>query len=532
MIRVNEVKLSLDENIKSLKNKIAKKLRISPQEIISYSIYKESIDARKKNEISLVYTVDVEVQNEDKVLSKKKGLRKSPNITYSEVKTGEHILTSRPVIIGTGPAGLFAGIILAQRGFKPILLERGQDVDTRTNDVDEFWRKRKLNPESNVQFGEGGAGTFSDGKLTNRTKDLRYRKVLEEFVNAGAPEEILYSYKPHIGTDNLKTVVKNIRQGIIELGGEIRFGNKVTDIIIKDGKIVGIEINNSEKLDTQVLVLAIGHSARDTYEMLNNRNIKIRQKPFSMGVRIEHPQSLINNSQYKQYAEHPRLGAADYKLTYQSRNGRAVYTFCMCPGGAVVAAASEVETVVTNGMSEYARDKTNANSALLVQINTDDFESDHPLAGVEFQRKWERAAFELGGGNYNAPAQLVKDFLMDKASVKIGNVNPSYFPDVKLTNLKKCLPEYVVESMKEAIMEMDKKLNGFALPDAIMTAVETRSSAPIRIERTEDTMESVNVSGLYPIGEGAGYAGGIISSAVDGIKAAEMIIKKHRPFVI
>ncbi len=529
MIRVRDIKLSIDEDIELLKNKIAKKLKISDQEIISYNIFKESIDARRVNEINYIYTVDVKVQNENKVLRKNRNLVNSPDTKYKDVKPGDKGLETSPVIIGTGPAGMFAGLILAQRGYNPILLERGQDVDTRTKDVRGFWENGKLNLESNVQFGEGGAGTFSDGKLTTRSKDIRSRKVLEEFIVSGAPKEILYSYKPHIGTDILKNVVKNIRQRIIDFGGEVRFGSKVTDIFVKDGKITGVEINKSEKLKTQVVILAIGHSARDTYEMLNLREVSIRQKPFSIGVRIEHPQALVNKSQYKKHHEHPRLGAADYRLTYQSKNGRAVYTFCMCPGGTVVAAASEYNTVVTNGMSEYARDKENANSALLVQINTEDFGSDHPLAGVEFQRKWEKAAFHLGEENYSAPIQLVKDFLSDRKSTKLGDVKPTYLPKIKLTDLSKCLPNYVVESMKEAIIEMDKKLKGFALPDAIMTGVETRSSAPIRIERETETMESINVLGLYPIGEGAGFAGGIISAAIDGIKASEKIISKYKP---
>lgn len=529
MIRVNEVKLSIDEDMKVIKNKIAKQLRINPQEIIDYTIFKESIDARKRNEISFVYIVDVNVANEDKILSRNKSLRKSPDTGYNNVESGYKEMENPPVIIGSGPAGIFTALILAKRGYNPILLERGQDVETRTCDVEKFWKNGELNIESNVQFGEGGAGTFSDGKLTTRSKDMRSRKALEEFVLAGAPEEILYSYKPHIGTDVLKGVVKNIREKIVDLGGEIRFGSKVTDIFIENGQIIGVEVNKKESIKAQTVVLAIGHSARDTYEMLYSRGVQIRQKPFSIGVRIEHPQELINESQYKKQAEHPRLGAADYRLTYQSKNGRAVYTFCMCPGGTVVAASSEQYTVVTNGMSEYARDQVNANSALLVQINTSDFESDHPLAGVAFQRKWERAAFELGGKDYCAPAQLVKDFLLDQDSEKLGDVNPSYLPKITLTNLKNCLPDYVVESMKEAILEMDKKLKGFALSDAIMTGVETRSSAPIRIERDSETMESTNVSGLYPIGEGGGYAGGIISAAIDGIKTAERIIEKYKP---
>ena len=531
MIRINEIKLSIDEDISMLKNKIAKQLRINQQDIVEYSIYKESIDARKRNEIYFVYIVDVVVKNEAQVLSKNKNLKTSPDLSYKDVQSGGKELIDSPIIIGSGPAGMFGALILAQRGYKPILLERGADVDTRTADVERFWKEGSLNVESNVQFGEGGAGTFSDGKLTTRIKDIRCRKVLEEFVLAGSPEEILYSYKPHIGTDILKNVVKRIRENIIELGGQVRFNSKVTDILIENGFITGVVVNNTEKIKAQEIILAIGHSARDTYEMLYEKGISIRQKPFSIGVRIEHPQALINTSQYKQHSEHPRLGAADYRLTYQCTNGRAAYTFCMCPGGTVVAAASELETVVTNGMSEYARDKVNANSALLIQINTEDFESEHPLAGVEFQRKWERAAYELGGRDYTAPAQLVKDFLIDEDSKEIGEVRPSYLPKVKMTNLKYCLPEYVIHSMREAIVEMDKKLKGFSVGDAIMTGVETRSSAPIRIDRDGDTMESLSTKGIYPVGEGGGYAGGIISAAVDGIKAAEKIISKYKPFI-
>lgn len=529
MIRVNEIKLSLDEDIRMLKEKLAKKLRIKPEEIMEYEIFKESIDARDKHKIFLVYTVDVAVKDEDKILKKNKHIIKRPSLEYEEVQEGKNKLVHRPVVIGTGPGGVFAGLVLAQRGYAPILLERGQDVDTRTADVERFWNRKVLCPESNVQFGEGGAGTFSDGKLTTRIKDKRCRKVLQEFVKHGAPEEILYAYKPHIGTDILKTVVKNMRKGIEKLGGEVRFGSKVTDFFIEDGKIKGVEINHKEKVNVSEVILAIGHSARDTYEILHQRGVQIRQKSFSIGVRIEHPQKLINQAQYKRFAEHPRLGAADYRLTYQTEKGRAVYTFCMCPGGTVVAAASEENTVVTNGMSEYARDKENANSALLVQVNTEDFESDHPLAGVSFQRKWEKAAFVLGGSDYTAPAQLVGNFLNEKVPNEIQSVRPSYLPSVKMTNLKHCLPEFVIQSLKEGILSMDKKLQGFAMKDAVMTGVETRSSAPIRIERDPDTMESVNTRGLYPIGEGGGYAGGIVSAAVDGIKAAEMVIAKYSP---
>lgn len=532
MIRVNEVKMSIDEDINHLRAKIAKKLRVKSQDIIDYTIFKESIDARNKDKIFFVYIVDVTLKNEEEIIKRNKNIIKSPMLEYEEPNSGDMILTRSPVVIGTGPGGMFAGLILAQRGYRPIILERGQDVDKRTEDVENFWREGKLIPNSNVQFGEGGAGTFSDGKLTTRIKDKRCRKVLREFVNFGAPEEILYSYKPHIGTDILKKVVKDMREEIKELGGEVRFESQVTDICIKEGQITGVEINSGEKINTDTVILAIGHSARDTYEMLHKRGVQIRQKPFSIGVRIEHPQELINKSQYNQFAEHPRLGAADYRLTYQTKGNRAVYTFCMCPGGMVVAAASEENTVVTNGMSEYARDRENANSALLVQINTEDFGSDEPLAGVAFQRNWEKAAFDLGGKNYFAPAQLVGDFLEDKYSENIGKVKPSYAPGIKLTNLRECLPDYVVDSLREAIPEMGKKLKGFDMKDALMIGVETRSSAPIRIERDTETMESLNIKGLYPVGEGGGYAGGIISAAVDGIKAAEMIISKYKPIDI
>lgn len=531
MIRVHGIRLAVQEDVGLLKGKIAKKLKIKPLEIITWRVCKESIDARKKNEVSFVYVVDVEAQDEAKVLRLNKNLQKSPDDSYQEVSPGNQDLQHRPIIIGAGPAGMFAGLFLAKKGYRPILLERGQDVDKRARDVAAFWHNRELNIESNVQFGEGGAGTFSDGKLTARTKDNRSRKVLEEFVYAGAPPEILYCHKPHIGTDILKSVVKKMRQRIIALGGEVRFGSKVTDILTVNGKITGIRINHAEQLTAEVVVLAIGHSARDTYEMLYANGIQLRQKAFSIGVRIEHPQNLINEAQYGQKAEHPRLGNADYRLAHQSKLGRAVYTFCMCPGGTVVAAVSEVGTVVTNGMSEYARDKENANSALLVQVNTADFASAHPLAGVEFQRKWEKAAFEQGGANYSAPVQRVEDFLADKPTVQLGVVKPSYLPAVKCAELKKCLPEYVIEAMREAIVELDKKMQGFALPDGVMSGVETRSSAPLRIERDSVSMESINTTGLYPIGEGAGYAGGIISASIDGIKAAEKIIGRYKPFL-
>lgn len=529
MIRINEIKLSIEEDLNTIEEKIIKKLRIQPQELLSYKIYKESIDARKSDEIFFVYTVDVSLKDEGKVLKKHKNLIKTPSYSYKEIPSGKIPMKDRPVVIGTGPAGMFAGLILAQRGYKPILLERGRDVDARSKDVEDFWLRGQFQKESNVQFGEGGAGTFSDGKLTTRIKDVRVRKVLEEFVEAGAPEEILYSYKPHIGTDILKNVVKNLRKEMEKLGGNVRFSSQVTDLLIEEGKIKAVEVNHQEWIRTENVVLAIGHSARDTYEMLYQRGVQLRQKPFSIGVRIEHPQELIDQSQYKKFSGHPRLGAADYRLTYQSTLERAVYTFCMCPGGMVVAANSEEAMVVTNGMSEYARDRENANSALLVQVNTEDFGGSHPLQGIAFQRKWESEAFKLGGSNYYAPVQRVGDFLKGIPSKEIGTVKPSYLPGVTPTDLRKCLPDFVIAAMREAIPEMDKKLKDFALADALMTGVETRSSAPVRIERSEETMESLNVKGLYPVGEGGGYAGGIVSAAVDGIKAAEKIIQKYKP---
>ncbi len=527
MIRVNQVRLSINEDTNVLKNKIAKKINISPKDILRYFIYRESVDARRKNKLYFVYTVDVEVKNESKIL-KKKNVTKSPNLKYIHIKRGDKKLKNRPVIVGMGPAGLFAGLILARRGYKPIIIERGKNVDERTKDVNEFWNSKRLNIESNVQFGEGGAGTFSDGKLTARTKDKRCRKVLKELIKAGSPEEIMYWHLPHIGTDKLKNVVKRIREEIIDLGGDVRFNTKLTDIFVKEGNLIGIEVNEDTRIDVDVLILATGHSARDTYEMLHMRKVKILQKPIAVGVRIEHPQHLIDKRQYNKFAGHPRLGAASYRLTHKTRSGRGVYTFCMCPGGDVISASSEEGGIVTNGMSLYARDKQNANSAILVQVYNDDYGSTHPLAGIDFQRKLEVKAFELGGGNYNAPIQTVGDFLEGKKTEELGSVRPTYTPGVTPTDLKNCLPTFVIKALREALPKMDEKIKGFAMNDALLTGVETRSSSPVRIERDRKSMESVNVKGLYPSGEGSGYAGGIISSAIDGIKAAENVIKKFK----
>lgn len=528
MLRISNIKLGIDEDVSLIKNLIIKKLRIKESELIKYFIYKESIDARKRGKIDFVYTIDVELKNEGKILKNNiKDVVEIKEHKYIGVEMGSEKIKNRPIIIGSGPAGLFATLLLAQKGYNPLMIERGLDVDNRSRDIDNFWDNRKFKNNSNVQFGEGGAGTFSDGKLTTRIKDIRCRKVLNELVNFGSPEEILYSYKPHVGTDILKNVVKNIRNEIIRLGGEVKFNSLVTDIIIENNAIKAVVVNSEEVIESDNVILAIGHSARDTYKMLYKRGVRITQKPFAIGARIEHPQELINKTQYKEFYNHPRLGAADYRLIEHTSNMRTAYTFCMCPGGMVIASASNEGEVVTNGMSEHARDQVNANSAFLVNVLPSDFGSDDPLAGVLFQEKYEKLAYELGGCNYNAPVQLVGDFLHDKVSTSIGNVEPSYKPGYTFVDLRECLPQFVTDTMKEALQKLDNKLNGFAMNDAVLTGVETRSSAPIRIVRDEDSLQSVNVSNLYPCGEGAGYAGGIVTAAVDGIKCAEKIIERY-----
>jgi len=539
MLRISNIKIPLQElpdaerEKEILERKILAKLRIPKADLLHFKVFKKSLDARKKEHIAWVYTVDAEVRNEGRLLRKgaSQGISPAQEYRYPGVEHGSEGLNERPVIIGMGPAGMFAALMLARNGYRPLILERGEDVDTRTARVNELWNRGLLDPESNVQFGEGGAGTFSDGKLTTLINDPRCRLVLEEFIKAGAPEKILYENKPHIGTDILKVTVKNIRQEIIAHGGEVRFKAKVTDFIIQGGKLKALIINGQEHLPCEVALLAIGHSARDTFEVLHRRGVAMIQKPFSVGVRIEHPQALINRAQYGEAAGHPALGAADYKLAYHSpRTGRSAYTFCMCPGGYVVAAASEEGGVVTNGMSEHRRDGENANAALLVGVGPGDFPGDHPLAGVEFQRQWERLAFRLGGENYRAPAQLVGDFLADQPSRTWGNVKPTYRPGVTFAMIRDCLPDYVVETLKEAILHFDTKIKGFAMPDSVLTGVETRSSSPVRITRDEDYQ--ANVQGLYPVGEGAGYAGGIMSAAVDGIRASEKVICKYAPFKV
>lgn len=531
-IRVNNIKISLDDDISKVKNLAARACHIDKRDILNFKILKESIDARKRSKIELVYHVEFETEDEKKVVSRANNrdvlLEDSKNI--EEIGFGSNRLESRPVIVGSGPAGLFAGLILANNGYNPILLERGGSVEERTRKINHFWQSGNLDANCNVQFGEGGAGTFSDGKLTTRIKDKRCDLVLEEFVNAGAPPEIVYSGKPHIGTDILRDVVRNIRERIISLGGEVRFNSRVTDITVRNNRIYSLKVNNEQEIPCDVVVFAVGHSARDTYEMLLNSGVEFEQKPFAIGVRIEHLQGMIDENQYGEFARHPKLRAADYRLTYTSKTyNRPCYSFCMCPGGTVVAAASEDKRLVTNGMSEYKRDKDNANSAIVVGVGANDFESSHPLAGVEFQRHYESLAYNTGGGDYVAPVQLVGDFLRDEVSKKFGNVKPSYTRGTAFRDLRDCLPQYVIEVMKEGLVDFDRKIKGFAGFDAILTGIETRTSSPVRMLRTEK-LESSTIGGLYPSGEGAGYAGGIVSAAVDGIKVAERIMEKYKPF--
>lgn len=526
MLRLTEIRLPLDHPKEALKQSIIKKLEINENELIRYSVFKRSYDARRQHNIILIYTLDVETTNDNKIFKQLKSDRSislTPDTTYSFVAQAPDKLKTRPVIIGAGPAGLFAGLILAQMGFRPLILERGKTVRERTADTFGFWRKGILNPESNVQFGEGGAGTFSDGKLHTQIKDRQHRgrKVLTELVNAGAPSEILYVSKPHIGTFKLVKVVENLRAAIESLGGEIRCEHRVDDIQIENGKVAGVFLSGREQISASHIILAIGHSARDTFKMLFERGVFIEPKPFSVGLRLEHPQSHIDHCRFGSNAGHPLLGAADYKLVHHCRNKRSVYSFCMCPGGKVVAAASEAGGVVTNGMSQYSRNERNANSAIVVGVTPDDYPGG-PLAGIEFQRSWEKRAFELGGSTYEAPGQLVGDFLANRSSKEFGTVLPSYKPGVRLGNLNTSLPTYVIEAIREALPAFDKKIKGFLMNDAVLTGVETRTSSPVRIKRN-DNFQSINTEGLYPAGEGAGYAGGILSSAVDGIKVAEAV---------
>ena len=528
MLRLTELRLPLDHDEADLRAAIIQRLGIQANTLINFTIFRRGIDARKSHVIVFTYTLDIEVANEAGITARLKNdphLKPAPDTTYHFVAhSPQKGLPTRPVIIGMGPSGLFAGLILAQSGFKPLILERGKAVRERTKDTFDLWRKGILDPESNVQFGEGGAGTFSDGKLHTQIKDPKHygRKVLEEFVKAGAPPEILYVSKPHIGTYRLVGMVEKMRAAIQALGGEIHFQSRVDDIEIRDRQVRGIVLASGEHIATSHLVVAIGHSARDTFEMLHRRGISMEAKPFSIGFRIEHPQSLINQSRHGKNADNPLLGAADYKLVHHAGNGRSVYSFCMCPGGTVVAATSEPGRVVTNGMSQYSRKERNANSGIVVGVAPADYPGG-PLAGMEFQRFWESRAFELGGGNYQAPGQLVGDFLAGRPSTALGSVQPSYTPGVLLGDLSTALPDYAITAIREALSAFAKKIKGFDLADAVLTAVESRTSSPVRINRNDDDLQSVNTRGLYPTGEGAGYAGGILSSAVDGIKVAEAV---------
>ena len=541
MLRITELKLPLEHTEQDLRAAIVKQLGTSPDRLVRHSIFRRAVDARKRSAIAFIYTVDVEVTDEAPLLARagaERHLSLTPDTTYRFVAQATQRIVSRPVVIGTGPCGLFAALLLAQMGFRPLMLERGKAVRERTQDTWGLWRKSVLNPESNVQFGEGGAGTFSDGKLYTQIRDPRHlaRKVLTEFVKAGAPAEILYVARPHIGTFRLVGMVERMRETIQALGGEIRFQCKVSDIEIESEgdamlKVRAVVLANGERIVADHVVLAIGHSARDTFERLYERGVHIEPKPFSIGFRIEHPQSLIDRARYGAYAGHHLLGAADYKLVHHCKNGRSVYSFCMCPGGTVVAAASEPGHVVTNGMSQYSRNERNANSAIVVGITPADYPG-HPLAGIAFQRHWEECAFEAGGGNYCAPAQLVGDFLAGRPSTRLGSVLPSYTPGVRMTDLSTCVPDYAAAAIREALPAFDRQIRGFAMADAVLTGVETRTSSPLRIVRNE-RYESVNTRGLYPAGEGAGYAGGILSAGVDGIEVAEAVALNlcERPLV-
>jgi uncharacterized FAD-dependent dehydrogenase len=529
-MRLNELKLPLDHTPSDLRNAVVKRLGIAPEDLAGYTIFRRSYDARKPSAIVFIYTLDLELRDEKSVLARLRGDRNvlsTPDTSYRFVAHASPApMAPRPVVIGTGPCGLFAGLLLAQMGFRPLILERGKAVRERTQDTWGLWRKGQLNPESNVQFGEGGAGTFSDGKLYSQIKDpaWRGRKVLTEFVKAGAPAEILYVAKPHIGTFKLVSMVENMRAEIESLGGEIRFGSRVEDVQIDHGQMRGVLLADGIRIAASHVVLAVGHSARDTFEMLQRRGVHIEAKSFSIGVRIEHPQSLIDRARLGSNAGNPLLGAADYKLVHHCGNGRSAYSFCMCPGGTVVAATSEPGRVVTNGMSQYSRNERNANSALVVGVTPADYPGSDtdPLAGIAFQRRWESLAFDAGGGNYNAPAQRVGDFLAGRPSTTLGSVVPSYTPGVQPSDLSLCLPDYVVAALRESLPAFGRDIAGFAMDDALLTGVETRTSSPIRITRDED-FQSLNTRGLYPAGEGAGYAGGILSAAVDGIKVAEAV---------
>ena len=530
MLRITEFKLPIDHSDEQLRPALLAHLGLTTDELLDFTLFKRSYDARKKSaELCFIYTIDFQVTDEAALLARfsdDRHLSVAPDTTYQPAGYAPANLSERPIVIGFGPCGIFAGLILAQMGFKPIILERGKSVRERTKDTWGLWRKNVLNPESNVQFGEGGAGTFSDGKLYSQIKDPKHlgRKVLQEFVKAGAPDEIMYVNKPHIGTFRLTGVVADMRQQIEALGGEVRFEQKVSDVLIDDGQLRGVVLESGEQIDSQHVILALGHSARDSFRMLHARGVYMEAKPFSVGFRIEHPQSLIDRARLGKFAGHPKLGAADYKLVHHAKNGRAVYSFCMCPGGTVVAATSEPHRVVTNGMSQYSRNERNANAGIVVGITPEQDFPGGPLAGIELQERLESHAYVLGGSTYEAPGQLVGDFIAGKASTALGSVEPSYKPGVHLVDLASALPDFAIEAIREALPAFDKQIRGFAMHDAVLTGIETRTSSPLRITRGDD-LQSLNTKGLYPAGEGAGYAGGILSAGVDGIRIAEAVIR-------
>jgi hypothetical protein len=532
MLRLTELRLPLDHPPEALTDAICERLKIAPGELLEQTIARRAHDARRKSAILMVYSVDVRLADEAATLARlgeDPRVRPTPDTDYRFVARAREGETRRPIVIGTGPCGLFAALILAQAGFRPIILDRGKVVRERTQDTWGLWRRSELNPESNVQYGEGGAGTFSDGKLYSQIKDPRHlgRKVLTEFVTAGAPPEILTEAHPHIGTFRLVTMVESLRRTIEALGGEYRFQQRVSDLVLDtDGpgrhRLRGVVLESGEQVLSDHVVLAIGHSSRDTFQMLYERGVHIEAKPFSLGVRIEHPQSVIDRARFGTFAGHKDLGAADYKLSHACAEGRTAYSFCMCPGGTVVAAASEPGRLVTNGMSQYSRNERNANAGIVVDITPERDFPGHPLAGVALQRHWEEAAFLAGGCDYRAPAQRVGDFLAGRPSTELGAVIPSYRPGVRPTDLSACLPDFVIAAIREALPVFGRQIRGFDHPDAVMTGIETRTSSPVRITRGKD-FQSLNTSGLYPAGEGAGYAGGILSAAVDGIKVAEAV---------
>ena len=539
MLRLTELKLPLGHPPEALAGAVAERLGVAPGDILACDVVRRAHDARRKAAILVVYSVDVilSARDEARVLSRLPGdnrTKTAPDTAYRFVARVSGREAPRPLVVGAGPCGLFAGLLLAQMGFRPIIVDRGKAVRPRTRDTWGLWRRGVLDPESNVQFGEGGAGTFSDGKLYSQIKDPRHlgRKVLTEFVEAGAPAEILTEAHPHIGTFRLVTVVENLRAKIQALGGEYRFQSRVADLLIEVGgdggrRVRGVRFDNGEAIAADHVVLALGHSARDTFAMLLGKGVHMEAKPFSLGFRIEHPQSIIDRARFGTHAGHRDLGAADYKLSHACSNGRTAYSFCMCPGGTVVAAASEPGGVVTNGMSQYSRNERNANAAIVVDVTPAADFPDGPLAGVALQRRWEARAFAVGGGSYQAPGQRLEDFLAGRPSTRLGAVIPSYRPGVRPADLSTCLPDYAIDAIREALPVFGRQIPGFDNPDAVLTGVETRTSSPVRITRGVD-FQSLNTRGLYPAGEGAGYAGGILSAAVDGIKVAEAVAENHR----